>query len=299
MKKNISSLLIFSVFLGVFFLVKPSPVYAAATIYLSPASNTVNVGDQLSVAIRLNSGGVSIRGVQANLSYPTSKLEFVNIDATGSAFEIQFQNVGGSGLVKIARTTATPVSGDNLVARVIFKANSSGSSSISFASGTTIVRSSDNKEESSTKVGGTYNISGTGTPIPPTVDIKANSSNGPVTINYNTSATLSWTSTNAIGCTASNGWSGTKVSNSSQSTGNLNSSKTFTLTCTGPGGSASDSVVVNVGKIADLNSDGKINIFDLSILLSRWGSSDVTADLNGSGKVDIFDLSILLSRWGT
>jgi hypothetical protein len=53
------------------------------------------------------------------------------------------------------------------------------------------------------------------------------------------------------------------------------------------------------GKTGDLNADGKIDIFDLSILLTRWWTTDPTADLNKNGSVDIFDLSILLSHWGT
>ncbi len=47
----------------------------------------------------------------------------------------------------------------------------------------------------------------------------------------------------------------------------------------------------------DLNNDGRIDIFDLSIILSRWNTSNAAADLNRNGKVDIFDLSILLSNW--
>ena len=80
----------------------------------------------------------------------------------------------------------------------------------------------------------------------PTVDIKANNSDGPITIAYNTSAILTWTSNNADYCTASGDWSGSKAISGSESTGNLTSSKTYTLTCSGPGGSASDSVTVNV-----------------------------------------------------
>jgi hypothetical protein len=53
----------------------------------------------------------------------------------------------------------------------------------------------------------------------------------------------------------------------------------------------------------DLNGDGRVNILDLSILLSNWNRTtgnltNPKADLNGDGKVDILDLSILLSRWG-
>ena len=81
----------------------------------------------------------------------------------------------------------------------------------------------------------------------PVVDIKANGSDGPITINYNASATLSWTSSNASSCSASGDWSGSKSIAGSQSTGNLTSSKTYTITCTGLGGSVSDMVIVNVG----------------------------------------------------
>jgi hypothetical protein len=47
----------------------------------------------------------------------------------------------------------------------------------------------------------------------------------------------------------------------------------------------------------DLNGDGVVNIFDLSILLSNWGATGGIADLNNDGTVNIFDLSILLSNW--
>jgi hypothetical protein len=37
---------------------------------------------------------------------------------------------------------------------------------------------------------------------------------------------------------------------------------------------------------SDLNSDGVVDVIDLSILVSRWGSSDATADINSDGIVD-------------
>lgn len=51
----------------------------------------------------------------------------------------------------------------------------------------------------------------------------------------------------------------------------------------------------------DLNGNGKVDIADLSILLSHWGQTGVPVtqgDVNGSGKVELTDLSILLSNWG-
>ena len=81
---------------------------------------------------------------------------------------------------------------------------------------------------------------------PPTVNLKINNQNGTITIPYNTAATLSWTSTNATSCSASGNWSGSKAVSGSQSTGNLTSNKTYTITCTGPGGTATDTVKANV-----------------------------------------------------
>src|SRR3954470_21774597 len=48
---------------------------------------------------------------------------------------------------------------------------------------------------------------------------------------------------------------------------------------------------------ADVNNDGKVDVFDLSKVLADWDKTGA-ADVNGSGKVDIFDLSLVLSNWG-
>lgn len=78
------------------------------------------------------------------------------------------------------------------------------------------------------------------------IDIKANGSDGPITIGYNTAANLSWNSSNINSCAASNAWSGNKNISGSESTGNLTFQKIYTITCSGPGGTVSDSVTVNV-----------------------------------------------------
>jgi len=49
----------------------------------------------------------------------------------------------------------------------------------------------------------------------------------------------------------------------------------------------------------DLNSDNTVNISDLSILLSNYGTSNAAADINGDGLVNILDLSALLSHYGS
>ena len=52
----------------------------------------------------------------------------------------------------------------------------------------------------------------------------------------------------------------------------------------------------------DLNSDNTVNVTDLSILLSNYGTTTSTslnaADINGDGVVNVLDMSILLSNYG-
>jgi len=75
---------------------------------------------------------------------------------------------------------------------------------------------------------------------PPTCNISAS----PASINYGSSSTISWSSTNATSCSiASPGWTGTS---GSQNTGSLTSTRTYTESCTGAGGSCTDSATVTV-----------------------------------------------------
>lgn len=50
--------------------------------------------------------------------------------------------------------------------------------------------------------------------------------------------------------------------------------------------------------LSDVNGDGQVDIFDLTLVASRYASNDPTADLNGDGTVDIFDLTIIAGNYG-
>lgn len=69
----------------------------------------------------------------------------------------------------------------------------------------------------------------------------------PSTVSFGRSSTLSWSATNATTCVASGGWSGTRPTSGSASTGRLYSGRSYTLRCTGSGGSVEKSVAVAVG----------------------------------------------------
>ncbi|HCY17918.1 MAG: hypothetical protein UR62_C0012G0039 [Candidatus Nomurabacteria bacterium GW2011_GWF2_35_12] len=104
---------------------------------------------------------------------------------------------------------------------------------------TTFTTSSGSKKSGGGGGGG----GSTPTPTPaPTISISTNSTS----VSYNNSATLTWSATNATSCTANGAWSGTKATSGTESTGSLTSTKIYTLTCSGVGGSTSNSAAVTV-----------------------------------------------------
>ena len=96
----------------------------------------------------------------------------------------------------------------------------------------------------------TYNVAPAATPPAPTVTLTADPSNGasPLT------STLTWTTTNmaSASCTASGGWSGSKITTgvddgSNETISGITATTNFTIVCTNAGGSDSDSTTVTIG----------------------------------------------------
>lgn len=80
-------------------------------------------------------------------------------------------------------------------------------------------------------------------PPPPTVAFSAST----LSFFTNQSTTVTWSSTNAVSCTASNGWSGAKaLSGSEVLSGFTAGNKTLVLTCTNPTGSTVQTILLNV-----------------------------------------------------
>lgn len=76
----------------------------------------------------------------------------------------------------------------------------------------------------------------------PTVSIAAS----PQFVTAGEHSRITWSSTNATQCVASGHWTGIKPLSDSKNTGHITSNETYALTCTGPGGSASNHVNVVV-----------------------------------------------------
>lgn len=76
----------------------------------------------------------------------------------------------------------------------------------------------------------------------PTVTLSAT----PSVVDLNGSVTLRWSSTNADSCIASGAWQNAKATSGTEQVGPLTQASSFTLTCSGAGGSGMDSVTVAV-----------------------------------------------------
>lgn len=76
----------------------------------------------------------------------------------------------------------------------------------------------------------------------PTVSLSASSTG----VSNGGSSTLTWSSTNATSCAASNAWSGSKEVFGTQTLTNLTTTGTYILSCTGAGGTSAQSVMITV-----------------------------------------------------
>lgn len=83
---------------------------------------------------------------------------------------------------------------------------------------------------------------GSATAPAPTVTIGAN----PSTVTSGSTSLISWSSSNATACSGTGAWSGSEAVSGSVTTAALTADATFALTCTGAGGTASQSTTVSV-----------------------------------------------------
>ena len=114
---------------------------------------------------------------------------------------------------------------------------------------------------------------------PPTASLSAAHS----LIQGGAATTLTWNSANATACTASGGWTGVRATSGSQSTGALTANATYSLTCSGPGGSsAAASVTVDVTPVATLTAS-PLSVARGASAQLQWTSSGAASCTAGGG----------------
>lgn len=144
---------------------------------------------------------------------------------------------------------------------------------------------------------GLSDSSGTGTTTPPTVDIKANGSDGPLSINSGDTYTYSWSSANATACEQTSPIPDTSgISTSGQSAAiasghpffpTAGNPVTITIVCTNGTSNAVDSVVIGLATnggtttptvdVKANGSDGPVTLVNGAPYTYTWTSSNATA----------------------
>jgi hypothetical protein len=243
----------------------------APTATLSANPTTVNSGG--STQLTWSSTNATACTASGGWSGPknTSGNQTINNLTTSTTFSLQCSGAGGNSPVRSVTVTVngTPPPAPTLT----FTGNptsvtSGGSSMLTWSStnATSCTASgawtgsratSGSQNLTNLTATGTYSLQCTGaggnsptrsvtitvTPVPaPTLTLSAN----PGTINSGQQSVLTWNSSNATACTASGGWTGTRNLNGTETVGPLTQSTTYTLTCTGTGGSVSRNATVTV-----------------------------------------------------
>ena len=107
----------------------------------------------------------------------------------------------------------------------------------------------------------------------PTVSLSAL----PATISAGGSSTLTWSSTNATSCSAAGGWTSSTATSGGQSVSPA-STTSYSMTCSGAGGSASDSKIVTVTAPAySINARSVAHTVDGNLSESDWNLSKTAA----------------------
>jgi len=109
---------------------------------------------------------------------------------------------------------------------------------------------------------GTYALSVITAPPAPTVSLSADH----MQVGSGGTVDLIWSSQNATSCTASGGWSGNEPLSGTLTSPALTSNTTFTLTCTGAGGNAAQSVMITV-TAASGGGGGGGGSFEVALLM--------------------------------
>lgn len=108
---------------------------ASGSIFFSPASGSLTVGNIITINVKENSGEDEVNVAMATIVYSIDKLEFVDI-VSSPAFSIPVPAPNTAGIIKVAKAALQPVTGTQTIASVRFKVLSAGTTTISFDSET-------------------------------------------------------------------------------------------------------------------------------------------------------------------
>jgi hypothetical protein len=138
-------------------------------IYVNPGSGTLTAGSNVSVTLRENSGTDPVNTVQVSINYDSNQLQYTSIVEGGKFPTVAATNTSTPGVVRVARATDTPVTGDNAVVTVNFKViGTSGTGTITVDKAfSMLVSSTSNTDILESTGNGSYTFQGVVTPPAP------------------------------------------------------------------------------------------------------------------------------------
>jgi chitodextrinase len=229
-----------------------------------PATNSVAAGSNFTVTVYEDSGSNPTKSVQADLTYDQNALQFVSIDYSTSAFGTQAESTTGNGVVNMARSSFTDLTGSQVIGVITFKAVSAGTTAVKFdaiavgtGNGNAIVSSTDNSNLLATQTDGSYTITAPVDTTAPSVPAGLTVANHTVS-----SIDLNWTaSTDDVAVTGYKVYrDGTQVGTTptaSFSDSNLTAGTTYTYTVAAYDAAGNDSAQSSgLQATTDANSGG-------------------------------------------
>ncbi len=122
-----------SLVVGIVVLVVPG-VSRAATLYITPSSSDVRVGDMVQLYVVVNAGGVAINNAEATVTYPTALLELVSAGKSGSIFSLWIEEPSTDTLGAVSFNGGVPNPGyagsSGRLVSLVFRAKAAGSASV-------------------------------------------------------------------------------------------------------------------------------------------------------------------------
>ena len=135
---------------------------SGAYLYITPATSTFYQGSTVTVTIRESSGSTAVNAIQANISYPTDKMQYVSTDETSSDFSIRLNTTASGNTVSIAvGSVGASLTGDKEVATLHFKIKSSTvnqTAMLNFVGGSAMISPTSNSDVLGYTQGATYNL---------------------------------------------------------------------------------------------------------------------------------------------
>lgn len=103
-------------------IIQPTEVRKSAEITTDPAITITKENQVTEFSVILDTDNQKVNAVEILLSYPTDSFEFIKIDDSDSAFAIKAEASNKDGKITISRGSVEPVTGKQLIAKLVLKA---------------------------------------------------------------------------------------------------------------------------------------------------------------------------------